>query len=106
MFLTHLKKSRHENVARLAHLSQCRISDEIILRPTSILGHWLKPRALKRCLRDMVPSDLSACGGDTARFIQFTKEVIQMIELRNPSMATKVEMFVQILTFVFASTTT
>ncbi|PWA80417.1 hypothetical protein CTI12_AA196520 [Artemisia annua] len=82
-------KQKLEIVARLAHSSQGRISDEIILRLTSILGHWLKPRAIKRCLRDMVPSDLSACGGDGARFIQFKKEVIEMIELRNPSMATE-----------------
>nr|GEU47997.1 hypothetical protein [Tanacetum cinerariifolium] len=77
-------------VADCKHSSQGRISDEVIFRLTSILGHWLKPRALKRCLRDMVPSDLSACRGDAARFIQFKKEVIEMIKLRNPSMATKV----------------
>ncbi|GKE52309.1 hypothetical protein Tco_1487465, partial [Tanacetum coccineum] len=91
-------KQKLEIVARLAHSSQGRISDEIILRLTSILRNWLKPRVLKRCFRDMVPSDLSACGGDATRFIQFKKEVIEMIESRNPSMATKVEMFVQILT--------
>ncbi|GJZ51910.1 hypothetical protein Tco_0606425, partial [Tanacetum coccineum] len=71
------------------HSSQGRISDEIILRLTSILRNWLKPRVLKRCFRDMVPSDLSACGGDATRFIQFKKEVIELIESRNPSMATK-----------------
>lgn len=78
-------KQKLETVARLAHSSQGRISDELIKRLMSILGHWLKPRTLKRCLRDMVPCDLSACGGDAVRISQIRTEVIEMIKLRNPS---------------------
>nr|GEX11018.1 ubinuclein-2-like isoform X3 [Tanacetum cinerariifolium] len=47
-------KQKLEIVARLEHSSQGRISDEIILGLTSILGHWLKPRALKELQQNMV----------------------------------------------------
>ncbi|KAM0004350.1 hypothetical protein Hdeb2414_s0245g00846021 [Helianthus debilis subsp. tardiflorus] len=78
-------KKKLETVARLAHSTLGRISDELIMRLTNILGHWLKPRTLKRWLRDMVPSEISACGGDAIRFSQIKNEVIEMIKLRNPS---------------------
>ncbi|KAI3717611.1 hypothetical protein L1987_69339 [Smallanthus sonchifolius] len=78
-------KKKLENVARLAHSSHGRISDELITHLMSILGHWLKPRTLKRWLRDMVPSEILSCGGDAIRFSQIKKEVIEMINLRNPS---------------------
>ncbi|KAF5763207.1 hypothetical protein HanRHA438_Chr15g0690041 [Helianthus annuus] len=78
-------KKKLETVARLAHSTLGRISDELIMHLTSILGHWLKPRTLKRWLRDMVPSEISACGGDAIRFSQIKSEVIEMIKLRNPS---------------------
>ncbi|XP_023749349.1 ubinuclein-2 isoform X1 [Lactuca sativa] len=81
-------KKKLETVARLAHSSQGRISDELMMRLMSILGHWLKPRTLKRCLRDIVSS--STCGLDDIRFIQIKKEVVEMIKLRVPSMETKV----------------
>ncbi|KAI3825300.1 hypothetical protein L1987_06781 [Smallanthus sonchifolius] len=78
-------KKKLETVARLAHSSHGRISEELIMHLMSILGHWLKPRTLKRWLRDMVPSEILACGGDSIRFSQIKKEVIEMIKLRNPS---------------------
>ncbi|MFS8014975.1 hypothetical protein Hanom_Chr15g01350981 [Helianthus anomalus] len=78
-------KKKLETVARLAHSTLGRISDELIMHLTSILGHWLKPRTLKRWLRDMVPSEISARGGDAVRFGQIKSEVIEMIKLRNPS---------------------
>ncbi|KAI3707505.1 hypothetical protein L6452_26092 [Arctium lappa] len=82
-------KQKLETVARLAHSSQGRISDELIMRLMSILGHWLKPRTLKRCLRNMIPADLSSCGGDAIRFSQIKKEVVEMIRLRTLPMETK-----------------
>ncbi|XP_076944203.1 ubinuclein-2-like [Bidens hawaiensis] len=77
-------KKKLETVARLAHSRHGRIPDELNLHLLSILGHWLKPRTLKRWLRDMVPSEISACGGDAIAFSQIKKEVIEMINLRNP----------------------
>ncbi|XP_076943619.1 ubinuclein-2-like [Bidens hawaiensis] len=77
-------KKKLETVARLAHSRHGRIPDELNMHLLSILGHWLKPRTLKRWLRDMVPSEISACGGDAIAFGQIEKEIIEMIKLRNP----------------------
>ncbi|GJU55495.1 ALP1-like protein [Tanacetum coccineum] len=54
-------KQKLEIVARLAHSSQGRISDEIILRHTSILWHWLKPRALKELQGNMAVQLFDMC---------------------------------------------
>ncbi|XP_071704167.1 ubinuclein-2-like [Rutidosis leptorrhynchoides] len=81
-------KKKLRSVARLAHLIEGRISDELSMRLMSILGHWLKPRTLKRCLHDVAPSHLSAWGGDDVRFRVIEKEVVDMIKLRIRSMKT------------------
>lgn len=84
--LPHELKQKLKTIAKLAHSSQERISDELIMRLMSILGQWLKPRTLKRCLRDMIPSVIpSAYELDAVRFIQIKKEVVDMIKLRAPS---------------------
>ncbi|XP_021900385.1 uncharacterized protein LOC110816484 isoform X1 [Carica papaya] len=73
-------KQKLAKVARLAQSSQGKISDELINRLMSILGHLVQLRTLKRNLREMVLLGLSAKREKADRFEQIKKEVTEMIK--------------------------
>ncbi|XVE86487.1 hypothetical protein DITRI_Ditri18aG0037900 [Diplodiscus trichospermus] len=75
-------KQKLAKVARLAHSSQGKISEELINRLMNILGHSVQLRTLKRNLREMVLLGLSAKQEKADRFQQIKMEVIEMIKLQ------------------------
>ncbi|XP_042507858.1 ubinuclein-1-like isoform X2 [Macadamia integrifolia] len=81
-------KQKLAKVARLAS-SQGRISEELINRLMSILGHLVQLKTLKRNLKEMVELGLSAKQEKDDRFQQIKKEVIEMIKMRAPSLKLK-----------------
>ncbi|KAI9166113.1 hypothetical protein LWI28_026486 [Acer negundo] len=75
-------KQKLAKVARLAQSSQGKISEELVNRLMSILGHLVQLRTLKRNLREMVLLGLSAKREKADRFQQIKMEVIEMIKLQ------------------------
>ncbi|KAJ4951250.1 hypothetical protein NE237_028082 [Protea cynaroides] len=82
-------KQKLAKVARLAQSSQGRISDELINRLMSILGHLVQLKTLKRNMKEMVELGLSAKQEKDDRFQQIKKEVIEMIKMRAASLKPK-----------------
>ncbi|OVA03636.1 Hpc2-related domain [Macleaya cordata] len=82
-------KQKLAKVARLAQSSQGKISEELIHRLMSILGHTVQLKTLKRNLKAMVELGLSAKQEKDDRFQQIKKEVIEMIRAWAPSLKSK-----------------
>ncbi|XP_042476925.1 ubinuclein-1 isoform X5 [Macadamia integrifolia] len=82
-------KQKLAKVARLAQSCQGRISDELVNRLMTILGHLVQVKTLKRNLKEMVELGLSAKQEKDDRFQQIKKEVIEMIKMRVPSLKPK-----------------
>ncbi|GMI78385.1 Ubinuclein 1 [Hibiscus trionum] len=84
-------KLKLAKVARLA-ASQGKISNELLDRLMSILGHLIQLRTLKRNLKIMINMGVSptAMQEKDARFQQIKKEVTEMIKTRLPSLETKI----------------
>ncbi|CAK7354728.1 unnamed protein product [Dovyalis caffra] len=78
-------KQKLAKVARLAQSSQGKISEELINRLMSILGHLIQLRTLKKNLREMVEMGLTAKQEKAHRFQLIKKEVMEMIELQQSS---------------------
>ncbi|KAF4347872.1 hypothetical protein G4B88_009953 [Cannabis sativa] len=81
-------KMKLAKVARLA-ASHGKVSKELLNRLMSILGHLIQLRTLKRNLKVMVSMGLSAKQETNDRFQRVKKEVIEMLEVRAPSMESK-----------------
>ncbi|KAF3787345.1 hypothetical protein EJ110_NYTH23116 [Nymphaea thermarum] len=82
-------KQKLAKVARLAQSSQGMISDELIYRLMSILGHLVQLKTLKRNLKEMVELGLSAKQEKEDRFQQIKREVTEMIKARVSSFKSK-----------------
>ncbi|KAI5587758.1 hypothetical protein POPTR_005G067800v4 [Populus trichocarpa] len=74
-------KQKLAKVARLAS-SQGKISEELIGHLMTILGHLIQLRTLKKNLREMVETGLTAKQEKADRFQKIKKEVMEMIELK------------------------
>ncbi|CAO2834245.1 unnamed protein product [Amaranthus hypochondriacus] len=83
-------KQKLAKVARLAHASNGKLSKELLNRLMGILGHLMQIRTLKRHLKIMVNSGLSAKQEKDDKFQQTKKEVIEMIKTRMPALMSKV----------------
>ncbi|EOY16440.1 Wound-responsive family protein, putative isoform 2 [Theobroma cacao] len=81
-------KFKLAKVARLA-ASQGKVSKELLNRLMSILGHLIQLRTLKRNLKIMISTGLSAKQEKDDRFQQVKKEVVEMIKTRVPSLEPK-----------------
>ncbi|XP_058724538.1 ubinuclein-1-like isoform X2 [Vicia villosa] len=77
-------KLKLAKVARLA-ASQGKVSQEVVNRLMSILGHLIQLRTLKRNLKIMINTGLSAKKEKDDRFQQKKKEVAEMIKMLPPS---------------------
>ncbi|XP_019066629.1 ubinuclein-1-like isoform X1 [Solanum lycopersicum] len=82
-------KQRLAKVARLAQASHGKISNELISRLMSIVGHLIQLRTLKRNLKIMVNMGLSAKQEKDNRVQHIKREVAEMIKLRIPVMKSK-----------------
>lgn len=82
-------KQRLAKVARLAQASHGKISNELINRLMSIVGHLIQLRTLKRNLKIMVNMGLSAKQEKDNRVQHIKREVAEMIKLRIPLMKSK-----------------
>ncbi|KAF8377075.1 hypothetical protein HHK36_030448 [Tetracentron sinense] len=82
-------KQKLAKVARLAQSSQGRISEELINRLMSILGHLVQRKTLKRNLKEMVELGLAAKQEKDDKFQDIKKEVVKMINMRVPSLKAK-----------------
>ncbi|XP_050886880.1 ubinuclein-1 isoform X3 [Lathyrus oleraceus] len=78
-------KLKLAKVARLAQASQGKVSQEVVNRLMSILGHLIQLRTLKRNLKIMINMGLSAKKEKDDRFQQKKKEVVEMIKMQAPS---------------------
>ncbi|CAK9160361.1 unnamed protein product [Ilex paraguariensis] len=83
-------KQKLAKVARLAQASQGKISQELISRLMSFVGHLVHIRTLKRNLKNMVEIGLSAKQEKDDRFQQIKKDVVEMIKLQVPLMKSKI----------------
>ncbi|CAK9152025.1 unnamed protein product [Ilex paraguariensis] len=83
-------KQKLAKVARLAQASHGNISQELINRLMSIVGHLVQVRTLKRNLKVMVNMGLSAKQEKDDRFQQIKKDVVEMIKVRVPLMKSKI----------------
>lgn len=72
-------KQKLAKVARLAQSSQGKISEELLNRLMGIVGHLMQLKSLKRNLKAMVESGLSAKQEKDDKFQQIKKEVTEMI---------------------------
>ncbi|KAG5241877.1 ubinuclein [Salix suchowensis] len=84
-------KQKLAKVAKLAQSSQGKISEELINRLMSILGHLIQLRTLKKKLREMVEMGLTAKQEKADRFQLIKREVMEMIELQKYVMDNKME---------------
>ncbi|XP_042476922.1 ubinuclein-1 isoform X2 [Macadamia integrifolia] len=86
-----LPREVKQKLAKVARLASCqgRISDELVNRLMTILGHLVQVKTLKRNLKEMVELGLSAKQEKDDRFQQIKKEVIEMIKMRVPSLKPK-----------------
>ncbi|XP_022748914.1 ubinuclein-1-like isoform X3 [Durio zibethinus] len=83
-------KLKLAKVARLAQASHGKVSKELLNRLMSILGHLMQLRTLKRNLKVMISTGVSAKQEKDAKFQQIKKEVIEMIKTRIPSFEIKI----------------
>ncbi|KAK7282689.1 hypothetical protein RIF29_11665 [Crotalaria pallida] len=81
-------KLKLAKVARLA-ASQGKVSKELLNRLMSILGHLMQLRTLKRNLKEMINTGLSAKQEKDVRFQQIKKEVVDMIRVQTPTLESK-----------------
>ncbi|KAL3504271.1 hypothetical protein ACH5RR_034112 [Cinchona calisaya] len=84
-------KQKLAKVARFAQASHGKISEELINRLMSIVGHLIQLRTLKRNLKIMVTMGLSAKQEKDNRVQLVKKEVAEMIKSRIPFLKSKVE---------------
>ncbi|KAF1865642.1 hypothetical protein Lal_00005019 [Lupinus albus] len=82
-------KLKLAKVARLAQASQGKVSKELLNRLMSILGHLMQLRTLKRNLKEMISTGLSAKQEKDVRFQLIKKEVVEMIRVQAPTLASK-----------------
>ncbi|CAL0319431.1 unnamed protein product [Lupinus luteus] len=82
-------KLKLAKVARLAQASQGKVSKELLNRLMSILGHLMQLRTLKRNLKEMISTGLSAKQEKDVRFQQIKKEVVDLIRIQAPTLETK-----------------
>ncbi|KAJ8541622.1 hypothetical protein K7X08_002438 [Anisodus acutangulus] len=82
-------KQKLAKVARLAQASHGKISNELINRLMSIVGHLIQLRTLKRNLKIMVNMGLSAKQEKDNRVQHIKRDVAEMIKLRIPLMKSK-----------------
>ncbi|XP_039033233.1 ubinuclein-1-like [Hibiscus syriacus] len=78
-------KLKLAKVARLAQASQGKVSEELLNRLMSFLGHLIQLRTLKRNLKVMISIGVSAKQEKDTRFQQIKKEVMEIIKTRIPS---------------------
>ncbi|KAL1344442.1 hypothetical protein AAHE18_08G046400 [Arachis hypogaea] len=81
-------KLKLAKVARLAS-NQGKVSKELINRLNGILGHLIQLRTLKRNLKIMINTGLSAKQEKDDRFQQIKKEVVDMIKTLAPTLESK-----------------
>eukprot|EP01018_Ginkgo_biloba_P011994 Gb_33971 [translate_table: standard] len=79
-------KLRLAKVARLAQAKQGKISDEVINRLMSILGHVMRLKTLKRNLKEMVELGISAKQEKEGRLQDIKREVTEMVQMRVSSL--------------------
>ncbi|KAI3821310.1 hypothetical protein L1987_08874 [Smallanthus sonchifolius] len=79
-------KQKLAKVARLAHAVHGKLSNELLNRLMSILGHLIQIRSLKRNLQNMVVMGLSAKEEKDVKLQQLKKEVDEMVKIRAPMM--------------------
>ncbi|CAM8936313.1 unnamed protein product [Rhodiola kirilowii] len=72
-------KQKLAKVARLAQANYGEVSEEVVNRLMGFLGHTMQLRTLKRNLRTMISSSLSANQEKEVRFQQIKREVIELI---------------------------
>ncbi|GAB4844131.1 hypothetical protein Ancab_037438 [Ancistrocladus abbreviatus] len=82
-------KLKLAKVAKIAQASQGKISKELLNRLMSILGHVIQLRTLKRHLKVMISTSLSAKQEKDDKFQRIKKEVVEMIRMRAPSLMSK-----------------
>ncbi|GAB2270395.1 hypothetical protein Dimus_005296 [Dionaea muscipula] len=81
-------KQKLAKVARLA-TSHGKVSKELLSRLMSILGHLMQLRTLKRHLKILANTSLSANQEKEDKFQRIKKEVVEMIKMRAPSLMSK-----------------
>nr|GMD52209.1 ubinuclein-1-like isoform X5 [Ipomoea batatas] len=82
-------KHKLAKVARLAQASHGKVSDELVNRLMSIVGHLIQLRTLKRNLKAMINMGLSAKQEKDDRLQQIKAEVADMIRTRIPPAKSK-----------------
>ncbi|KAF1893891.1 hypothetical protein Lal_00002434 [Lupinus albus] len=82
-------KLKLAKVARLAQASQGKVSKELLNRLMSILGHLMQLRTLKRNLKEMISTGLSAKKEKDVRFQQIKKELVDMIGTQATTLESK-----------------
>ncbi|KAL9259424.1 Ubinuclein-1-like protein [Drosera capensis] len=82
-------KLKLAKVARLSQSSRGKVPEDLLRRLMSILGHLMQLRTLKRHLRVMVNTSLSADQEKDDKFQQIKREVVEMIKMRAPSAMSK-----------------
>ncbi|KAK6939922.1 Hpc2-related domain [Dillenia turbinata] len=82
-------KLKLAKVARVAHAVHGKIPKELINRLMSIVGHLIQLRTLKRNLKIMVTTNLTAKQEKDNKFRQIKQEVVEMIKTRGPSLKSK-----------------
>ncbi|KAK6938368.1 Hpc2-related domain [Dillenia turbinata] len=82
-------KLKLAKVARVAHTVHGKIPKELIGRLMSIVGHLMQLRTLKRNLKIMVNTSLTAKQEKDDKFQQIKREVVEMIKTRGPSLKSK-----------------
>ncbi|KAH9317801.1 hypothetical protein KI387_019570 [Taxus chinensis] len=78
-------KQKLGKVARLA-AKQGKISDEVITRLMTILGHVMRLKTLKRNLKEMVESGISAKQEKEGRIQDIKREVTKMVQMQVSSL--------------------
>ncbi|KAL9245135.1 hypothetical protein vseg_018820 [Gypsophila vaccaria] len=82
-------KQKLAKVARLAHASNGHVSKELLSRLMGSVGHLCQVRTLKRHLKVMVTTSLSAKQEKDDKFQVIKKEIVEMVKERVPSLMSK-----------------
>ncbi|VFR00293.1 unnamed protein product [Cuscuta campestris] len=82
-------KQKLAKVARYAQASHGKVSKELLNRLMSIVGHLIQLRTLKRNLKIMILTGLSAKQEKDNQVLQIKKEVAEMVKIRIPLMKSK-----------------
>eukprot|EP00249_Psilotum_nudum_P020322 c27655_g1_i2 orf=1119-2663(-) len=86
-------KQKLAKVARLAQAKQGRISDDLVDRLMSILGHAIRVKTLKKNLKEMIETGLSALQEKEVRLQDMKSEVLGMVNSRVSSLLSQVSIF-------------